>query len=138
MTFNNSFNHQAVNQPIEIPEVTATAPVTLSVATDQPDYPANATAIVTTTLVNLDGVEIDGTLVVNVYDHSGAFVGTVTQRSVNIPADGSLPVIDQFFIGTILPAKYTVKAVLSDGGRVLAQGETTFNVLPDDPSASAT
>ena len=138
MTFNNSFNQQAVNQPIEVPTVTATAPVSLSVATDHTDYPANATAMVTTTLVNLDDVRINGTLVVNVYDHSGTFVGAVTQKSVSIPADATLPVTDPSFIGTILPAKYMVKAVLSDGGQVLAQGETTFNVLPDAPSASAT
>ena len=138
MTFNNSFNEQAVNQPIPIPDVTAIAPVTLDVVTDRPDYPANATAMVTTTLDNLDDVEVDGTLVVNVYDHAGVFVGGVTQRDVSIPAGGTLPVTDPFFIGTIVPAQYTVNAVLSNNGRVLAQGQTTFNVLPDNASAAAT
>jgi Carboxypeptidase regulatory-like domain/Prenyltransferase and squalene oxidase repeat len=138
MTFNNSFNEQTVNQPIPIPDVTALAPVTLEVVTDHPDYPANATAMVTTTLDNLDDIAIDGTLVVNVYDHAGVFVGGVTQRDVSIPAGGTLPVSDPFFIGTIVPAQYTVRAVLSNNGRVLAQGQTTFNVLPDNASAAAT
>lgn len=138
MTFNNSFNQQSVKQPIDIPDVTAIAPVDLNVVTDRPDYPANATAMVTTTLHNLDDVEVNGSLAVNVYDHAGAFVGSVTQRDVSIPASGTLPVTDPFFIGTIVPAQYIVKAVLSNGGRVLAQGQTTFNVLPDNASAAAT
>jgi hypothetical protein len=96
MTFNNSFNEQTVTQPIPIPTVAALAPVALEVVTDHPDYPANATAMVTTTLENLDDVEVTGTLVVNVYDHAGAYVGAVTQRDVSIPAGGMLPVIDPF------------------------------------------
>jgi hypothetical protein len=138
MTFGNSFNQQTITQAVYVPAVTATAPVSLSVATDHPDYPANATALVTTTLVNLDDVEISGNLVVNVYDHSGVFVGSVTQRLVNIPADGTLPVTDPFAIGTIVPAQYTVKAVFSNNGLVLAQGQTTFNILPDNAAAAAT
>jgi len=137
MTFNNSFNQQTVMQPIDIPDVTATAPVNLSVVTDHPEYPANATAQVTTTLVNLDDVAISGTLVVNVYDTAGVFVGGVTQQAVSIPASGTLPVTGPFAIGTIAPLHYTVKAVVSNNEVVLAQGQTTFNVLPDSGSAAA-
>ncbi|HEY2395933.1 MAG TPA: hypothetical protein VGH81_08170 [Rudaea sp.] len=138
MTFNNSFNRQTVAQPIDIPDVTATAPVTLSVVTDHPEYPANATAEVTTTLVNLDDIAIEGTVVVNIYDPAGVFVGGVTQQAVSIPASGTLPVTGPFAIGTIAPVQYTVKAVLSNNAVVLAQGQTTFNVLPDSGSAAAT
>jgi hypothetical protein len=94
--------------------------------------------MVTTTLVNLDDVEIDGTLLVNVYDAFGTFVGGVTQEAASIPAHGTLAVTHPFAIGTIIPAQYTVKAVLSRGDLVLAQGQTVFNVLPDVPSAAAT
>ena len=138
MTFNNSFNQQTVAQPIDIPDVTATAPVTLSVVTDHPEYPANATAQVTSTLVNLDDVTIAGTLVVNVYDPAGVFVGGVTQQAVSIPGSGTLPVTGPFAIGTMAPIRYTVKAVLTNNAVVLAQGQTTFNVLADSGSAAAT
>jgi hypothetical protein len=138
MTFNNSFTQQIVTVPIAVPSVTADSTVALTVVTDHPDYPSNATAQVTTTLVNADGVPVNGTLVVNVYDAAGAFVGSVTQQDVTIPPGGSLPVTGPFAIGTITPAQYTVKAVLGDNGRVLAQGQTTFNVLPDNASALAT
>jgi hypothetical protein len=138
MTFLNSFTQQPIDVPIAIPNVTANPPVSLSVVTDQPAYPHNATAQVTTTLVNLDDVEIDGTLVVNVYDAAGTLVGNVTQQGVSIPASGTLPVTGPFAIGTIVPATYTVKAVLSNADVVLAQGQTTFDVLPDDTSGTAT
>lgn len=138
MTFNNSFTQQAINVPIAIPNVTVKPPVSLTVATDQPAYPVNATAQVTTTLVNIDNVQVTGNLLVNVYDPNGVLVGTVTQQDVAIPAGGSLPVSGPFAIGTIPPVTYTVKAVLSNNGATLAQGQTTFDVLPNNANASAT
>ena len=138
MTFDNSFTQQAINVPIAIPNVTVTPPVSLTVATDQPAYAANATAQVTTTLVNVDNVQVTGNLLVTVYDPSGALVGTVTQQDVAIPAGGSLPVSGPFAIGTIPPLTYTVKAVLNNGGVTLAQGQTTFDVLPNNAGATAT
>ena len=138
MTFNNSVNGQVVNVPITIPAVTATPPVSLSVVTDKPAYPANATAQVTTTLIDVDTVPVSGTLVVKVYDAAGNFVGNVTQRDVTIPANGSLPVTDPFAIGTIPPATYTVKAALTNNGVTLARGQTMFNVLSDSGTATAT
>ena len=137
LVFNNSFNQQAVAMPIAVPDVVAAAPVSLDVVTDQPDYPANAIAQVTTTLVNQDSAQIDGVLNVTVNDTGGVQVGTVTQQNVSLVAGATLPVVKPFAIGTILPAQYTVVAVLSNAGGVLATGQTTFNVLPDNISASA-
>jgi hypothetical protein len=139
MTFNNSFNQTAVTVPIAIPDVTAQPPVTLTVVTDQPAYPANATAQVTTTLNNLDVVPISGDLTVNVYDAGGNLIGPViTQQPVTLPPGGALPVTGPFAIGTIPPVTYTVKAVLTQGTTVLAQGQTTFNVLPNNATGTAT
>jgi hypothetical protein len=137
LTFNNSFNQKSVSMPIAVPNVTAQAPVTLGVVTDQPAYRANAVAQVTTTLVNRDSTTIDGTLVVNVLDANGALVSSVTQQGVSLPAGGSLPVIAPFPIGTIIPATYTVSATLTNGSGTLATGQTQFNVIPDAASVAA-
>lgn len=138
MTFANSFTQQIVTMPIDVPVVTADSVVSLGVVTDHPDYPNNAIAQVTTTLVNGDGIPVNGTLVVDVYDAAGALVGHVTREDVTIPQGGSLPVTDPFPIGTIAPAQYTVKATLADAGRTIARGQTTFNVLPDGANTAAT
>ncbi|MEO5558905.1 MAG: carboxypeptidase regulatory-like domain-containing protein [Dokdonella sp.] len=138
MTFNNSFNQQIVTLPIAVPSVTANSTVALTVATDHPQYPGNSTAQITTTLLNGDGIPVNGTLTVDVYDANGLLVGHVTQQDVTIPQGSSLPVTDPFAIGTIAPATYTVKALLADNGHMLAHGQTTFLVLPDSPSALAT
>jgi len=138
ITFQNSFAPNDVKVPLDIPSVQVNNIVQIGVTTDQPDYPANATAQVTTTLSNLNAVAVSGALVVDIYDALGVRVGGVTQQDVNIPSNGTLPVAGSFAIGTVLPAQYTVKASLTNNGNLVAQASTTFNVLPDNVSASAT
>ncbi|HZP67041.1 MAG TPA: hypothetical protein VFB32_12095 [Rudaea sp.] len=138
ITFQNSFAANAVQEALNVPSVHVANLVQVAVATDQPEYPAQATAQVTTMLTNTNPTIVGGTLVVNVYDAGGAFVGGVTRQNVSIPALGSLPVPAPFAIGAIVPAQYTVTAVLSNNGLNLAQGQTTFDVLPSNATASAT
>jgi uncharacterized repeat protein (TIGR01451 family) len=138
LVFNNSFSQQAVAMPIAVPNVVAAAPVNLTVVTDQPSYPANAIAQITTTLVNQDSAQIDGVLSVTVNDPDGAQVGAVLQQNVSLPAGANLPVIQPFAIGTILPVQYTVVAVLSNASGRLAKGQTSFSVQPDNAAVSAT
>lgn len=137
-SFQNSFAPNNVQVPLAVPSVHVNNLLQLDVVTDQADYPANATAQVTTTLRNTNPTVVQGALAVNVYDVHGVFVGGVTQQDVSIPALGALPVTQPFAIGAIVPAQYTVKAVLSNNGVDLAKAQTTFNVLPDNVSASAT
>ena len=138
ITFQNSFAPNDVKLPLDIPMVQVSNLVQIGVATDQPDYPANSTAQITTTLTNPNPYPVNGTLDVGVYDANGIRVGYVTQQGASIPAGGDLPVSAPFAVGTILPAQYTVTAVLADNGADLARASTTFNVLPDNVSASAT
>jgi len=138
ITFQNSFAANNVHETLDVPSVHVDNLVQLGVITDQADYAANSTAQVTTTLTNANAAEVSGALSVNVYDAQNVLVGGVTQQGVSIPAQGSLPVAGTFAIGTILPAQYTVKAVLSGGGIDLARATTQFNVLPDNVGASAT
>ena len=139
MSFKNSFAPGDVQVPFAVPNVLVTNLIGLTVITDAPDYPANSTAQVTTTLHNTDALRtIGGTLIVQVFDSSDVLVGSVTQQGVTLLPGDELPVIAPFPIGTIIPAQYTVKAVLDDNGLALAQATTTFNVLADNQSASAT
>jgi len=137
ITFQNSFSSNDVRQALDVPLVHVANLVNVGVATDQAEYPAQAIAQVTTTLTNANPTIVEGTLTVNVYDTLGAFVGGVTRQDVSVPALGSLPVTAPFAIGAILPAQYTVKAVLTANGVAQAQGQTTFDVLPNNASASA-
>jgi sugar lactone lactonase YvrE len=137
VTFQNSFSPNDVKVPLDIPFVRASNLVTLAVATDKGDYAANTTADVTTTLTNAYTRVIGGTLTVQVFDDKNVLVGSVTQQGVSIPASGNLPVAAPFPIGRIVPAKYTVKAVLVDNGIEQARAQSDFNVLPDNVSASA-
>ena len=137
VTFQNSFSSNDVKVPLDIPSVRAGNLVSLAVATDKGDYPANVSATVTTTLTNAFTRVIGGTLTVEVFDSKGILVGSVTQQGVSIPASGELPVVAPFPIGRIVPAKYTVKAVLVDNGVAQARAQSDFNVLPDNVNASA-
>lgn len=137
MSFQNSFAPAAVNTPIAVPDVRGANLVGISVVTDQAEYPAQSTAQVTTSLNNANVRDITGTLTVEVFDGAGQSVGRVTQQGVTLPTQGTLPVTAPFAIGTIVPAKYTVKATLSDADLVLAQAQSDFNVLADQASASA-
>ena len=137
MSFQNSFAPTAVKTPIAIPGVRGANLVGLGVTTDQAEYPARATADVTTTLTNANVRDVAGTLTVEVFDTAGQSVGRVTQQGVTIQSQETLPVAAPFGIGTIVPAKYTVKATLADADVVLAQAQSDFNVLADQASASA-
>lgn len=137
ISFQNSFAAGDVTVPLAIPLVRAANLVSLNTSTDQADYPANATAQISTTLNNANSITVSGTLDVQVVDSHGVAVGSVTQQAVTLPANGALPVTAPFGIGTIIPAQYTVKAVLSNAGLDLASAQTVFNVLPDNRSASA-
>lgn len=137
MSFQNSFAPAPVKAPIAIPDVRGANLVGISVATDLAEYPAQATAQVTTSLNNANVRDITGTLTVEVFDGAGQIVGRVTQQGVTLPSQGNLPVTGPFAIGSIVPAKYTVKATLSDADLVLAQAQSDFNVLTDQANASA-
>jgi hypothetical protein len=112
--------------------------IQMDVATDKPDYLASATALVTTTLTNPNPYPVSGALTVDVVDASGVLVGNVTQQGVSIAPGGNLPVSGLFPIGAILPAQYTVTAVLANNGAEMARASATFNVLPNNQSAPAT
>ncbi|MCL2309840.1 MAG: carboxypeptidase regulatory-like domain-containing protein [Proteobacteria bacterium] len=138
MSFKNSFAPGDVTVPFDVPNVLVANLIGLTVATDAADYPANSVAQVTTTLNNTDVLRtIGGTLNVQVFDAKDALVGSVTRQGVTLLPGEELPVTAPFAIGTIVPARYTVKAVLTDNDLDLAQAVTTFNVLAHNQSASA-
>ncbi|MCL2297619.1 MAG: carboxypeptidase regulatory-like domain-containing protein, partial [Proteobacteria bacterium] len=139
MSFKNSFAEGDVRVPFDVPNILVTNLIGLTVATDAADYPANSVAQVTTTLNNTDALRtIGGTLNVQVFDAADVLVGNVAQQGVTLLPGEEIPVTAPFAIGAILPAQYTVKAVLNDNGLDLAQASTTFNVLAHNQSASAT
>jgi len=138
INFRNSFSPDDVTLPLDVPLIHVGNLVQLGIATDQADYPANATAQVSTTLDNTNAMPVDGVLKVAIHDAHGAFVGNVLQQDVSIPALGQLPVDGVFPIGTILPGTYVARATLSDNGELLAQSEASFVVLADNAQALAT
>jgi sugar lactone lactonase YvrE len=135
--FKNSFSPTDVRVPLDIPTVRVSNLVSLNVATDKGDYAANATADISSTLVNAFMRTIGGNLTIEVLDKTGSRIAVVTQQGVVIPANGTIPVNAPFGIGQLTPAQYTVKATLVDNGIEQAKAQSTFNVLPDNVSASA-
>lgn len=135
--FKNSFSPTDVRVPLDIPTVRVSNLVSLSVATDKGDYSANATADVSSKLVNAFTRTIGGNLTIEVLDKTGSRIAIVTQQGIVIPASGTIPVTAPFPIGRLTPAQYTVKATLVDNGIEQAKAQSTFNVLPDNISASA-
>ncbi len=138
IVFKNSFSPTDVRVPIVVPQVEATNLVSLSVTTNRPEYTANLTARITTTLRNTNTTAVAGDLVVSVLDAEGQWVGEALRQAVTLEA-GSEPLFTgEFAIGTIVPGTYTARAALWDASGVKAQGTASFVVLPDNSSASAT
>jgi sugar lactone lactonase YvrE len=137
ISFQNSFTPGEVTVPLAIPLVRAGNLVNIGVTTDLPSYPANAAAQVSVTLNNANSNAVVGSLNVQVFDGRGVLVGNVTQQAVSLPAGGGLPVSAVFDIASIVPAPYTVKAVLSGVDGDLAAAQTVFNVLPSNANTSA-
>jgi sugar lactone lactonase YvrE len=137
ISFQNSFAPGEVSVPLAIPLVRAANLINLTVATDLPAYAANATAKVTTTLNNSNTAPVSGALNVQVFDGNGVLVGNVTQQAITLAAGSTMPVDAIFDIGSIVPAPYTVKAVLVGADRDLATAKTTISVLPSNANATA-
>jgi len=137
ISFHNSFVPEDVQLSLDVPHVHVGNLVDIRVETDRPEYVANATAQITTTLSNANPVTVSGVLDVDVFDAHGARVGAVQLQDVLIPANGSVPVGGSFPIGSLLAAGYSVRASLSDGGLELARAETPFAVLADAAQALA-
>ncbi len=138
IAFKNSFSPVDVRLPIVVPQIEVTNLVSLQVTTDRPEYPANATAQLTTTLHNANTSDVTGELVVRVYDANDQLVGEALRQAVTLPAGGELPLSGDFVIGGIFPGIYTALATLSDAGGVKASSSTNLVVLADNASASAT
>lgn len=138
IAFKNSFSPADVRVPIVVPQIEVTNLVSLAVTTDRPEYPANATARINTTLRNTQTTDVTGDLVVTVFDAQGQRVDEVLRQAVTLPAGGELPVPGTFRIGGIVPGTYTARAELWDAVGLKASGSTDFVVLADNAGASAT
>lgn len=137
ISFQNSFAPGEVTVPLAIPLVRAANLINLSVTTDLPSYTANAAAQVTVTLNNANSTSVSGALNVQVFDSKGILVGNVTNQAVTLAAGATMPVDAVFNIGAIVPAPYTVKAVLVGVDRDIASAKTVLNVLPSNASTVA-
>ena len=137
MSFQNSFAPAPVTVPVAIPDVRGANLVGITVAADKAEYPAQDSAQITTALTNANVRDVTGVLTVDVLDAAGQSVGRVVQQGVTIPTKDSLSVPAPFAIGSIVPAKYTVRATLVEGDVVVAQALSDFIVLADQQSASA-
>lgn len=137
IAFKNSFSTTDVKVPFAIPSVRVGNLVTIGVTTDKPEYAANTTAAITTTLNNVNTRTVAGLLTVDVLDAANNLVIRINQEGATIPASGQTTVTGTMPIGTILPAIYTVRATLTDANVPQASANTTFGVLPDRLDATA-
>lgn len=137
ISFQNSFTGGDVRVPLAVPRVRAANLVALQVSADLAEYPANTQAQVSTTLTNANPAPVTGNLNVQVFDAQGILVGKVTEQAVTLGAGETIPVSAPFAIGAIVPAQYTVRAVLLGAAADLASGQTAFKVLASGASASA-
>ncbi len=137
IAFKNTFSPTDVRVSLDIPAVRVGNLVTVGVTTDKPEYAANTSARVTTSLTNTNTRTITGQLQVDVFDTSGLLIAHINQEGATIAAGAQITVTGFLPIGTTLPATYTVRATLTDAGVPQASSTTTFSILPDRLSASA-
>lgn len=137
LAFQNSFTSGVFTVPLEIPGISVTNLVELTVATDKPEYAANEVVQVTSRLRNPYPRQVDGTLLIEVLDAQGVLVDEVDRGDVSIPANDTLSVVDSYNVGSILPAGYSVRARLLDSTLNTAEASADFAVLPANLDALA-
>lgn len=138
VTFQNSFSSDDLRASIDVPYVRVGNLTDIGVATDEVEYRADTTALITTTLATRDDQPVSGRVVVEVYDTAGVRVGGVIDQIVTVPPLAPLPLAGSFAIGRILPGEYVVKATLVQDDAQMASAQASFIVLPDNAQGTAT
>jgi prenyltransferase beta subunit len=138
LTFRNTFTGENQVAPLSVPVIYADDGIDLAITPDQPAYPANSVAQLPTTLNNRNPAAENGTLTVTVTDSNGVTVLQIVNQAVSVTASAALTVPGTFNVGTALVGHYQVQATLVDAGnRLLAQGTTQFDILPDQTPLAA-
>ncbi|TXH66062.1 MAG: hypothetical protein E6Q88_12815 [Lysobacteraceae bacterium] len=137
LAFQNSFTSGEFRVPLDVPDVTVTNLVELSVTTDKAEYVANETVGIGVGLRNPYARQVDGTLLLEIVDANGILVDEIHRGDVAIPAGQMLTISDTYNVGSILPAGYTVRARLLDSTLNTAEASVDFAVLPANQDAAA-
>jgi len=131
LTFNNSFTNGTVNSPISIPQVTASAFLSLGVTTDKQSYPANALANITGQVTNTAANLSSGSVKFDIYAADNTLVASLGSMPFNqLAANASTNLGMTWNTGNTAPAAgYYVLATLFDStGAVVGTARSAFAI----------
>lgn len=131
LTFKNSFSGGTVNAPINIPQVTASAFLSLGVTTDRQTYPANTLVNITGQVTNTAASLSGGRVAFAIYAPDNTLVATLGAMPFNqLAAAASINLGMTWNTGNTLAAPgYYVQATLSDvNGQYVGAAKSAFAI----------
>lgn len=129
--FNNSFTDSRVTAPLDIPVVTASNGLTLSLATDQASYGAHTPVAISAGVGNGSLLAQDGSVHLWVYAADGTLVSDLGTQTFASLATASQQVLSgSWNTGLYLPNAYYVQGTLLDAeGRQVSTQRQDFTVV---------
>ncbi|HXA47916.1 MAG TPA: carboxypeptidase-like regulatory domain-containing protein, partial [Burkholderiaceae bacterium] len=131
LTFNNTFTNSAVNNPITIPQITASAFLGLGVSTDKPSYSANTLVNITGQVANTATNVSSGSVKFDIYTATNTLVANVGSMPFNNLAGNSSTNLGETWNtgNTASGAGYYVLATLLDStGAVVSTAKSVFAI----------
>jgi hypothetical protein len=116
LTFNNSFTNSQVTAPLDIPVVTASNGLALTLTTDQVSYGASTPVAISASVGNGSQLAQNGSVHLWVYAQDGTLVSDLgTQPFSNLAPATQQALGGSWNTGAYLPNAYFVQATLYDG-----------------------
>lgn len=130
LTFNNSFTNSQVTAPLDVPVVTATNGLALTLATDQASYGANTPVVISAGVGNGSQLAQNGSVHLWVYAQDGTLVSDLgTQPFTGLAPAAQQALNGSWNTGTYLPNAYYVQATLYDGnGHQVSTQRSDFTI----------
>lgn len=115
LAFSNSFTNSEVTAPLDVPVVTASNGLALTLATDQASYGANAPVQISASVGNNSQLIQDGSVHLWVYAQDGTLVSDLGAQPFNgLAAAGTTALNGSWNTGLYLPNSYYVLGTLLD------------------------
>lgn len=130
LTFNNTFTQQPFTAPIDIPKVAASSYLNLQLATDKPQYGANAPVSLTALVTNAGAAPNAGSVGLAIFAADGTLVVDLGTQSFEALAPGAqLPLSGAWNTGTYAVGAYTAVGTVFDAqNRKVGEATAPFSI----------
>jgi hypothetical protein len=132
LSFKNSFTGEVVDSSIDIPKITATAQLNLTLQTDKTSYYSDTPVLLTAGVLNGSATATNTTVKLEVYSADGKLVGDLGTFASGTVAASATATVNAVWNTASNPvgAGYIARATLYDAnGNYVSQTQTSFDIV---------